>query len=113
MDWLIFAGVVAVLIVATLVAHRLGWIDLSNKNAKAHRGGGGGGGLVGIGDEVFHPTRYEAQQEMDRQTILPAPAPIPGDGDQDIYTGNVRIDMTRSGSSRIRGRAKHAAPPPE
>ena len=51
---------------------------------------------MGIGDEVFNPTRHEAQIELDRQTILPAPAPIPGDPGKEesgIYDGQVRIDL--------------------
>ena len=89
------------------VALHFGWIDLSNKS----RSSGGGGGLAGIGDEVFHPTRHEAQLEMDRQTILPAPAPLPGDGDFGIgdlksYDGQVKIDLTPPEHDR---RGKHAA----
>ncbi|MDP3208812.1 MAG: hypothetical protein Q8M65_06655 [Rhodoglobus sp.] len=92
MDWLIFAGIAIVLIALGIIAQRLGWIDLSNKSRTS---GKGGGGVMGIGDEVFSPTRYETQLELDRQTMLPAPAPLPGDGDKDIYRGNVRIDVTR------------------
>jgi hypothetical protein len=91
-DWLIFAAVAVVLVALATVAQLKGWIDLSNKSA---RGGSGGSGLAGIGDEVFHPTRYETQLEQDRQTMLPAPAPLAGDDDKDIYKGNVRIDVTR------------------
>jgi hypothetical protein len=91
-DWLIFGGIVVALIGLATLAQFKGWIDLGNKSA---RGGGGGGGLATIGDEVFHPTRYETQLELDRQTMLPAPAPIPGDGDKDVYKGNVRIDLSR------------------
>jgi len=90
-DWLIFGGIVVVLIGLGILAQFKGWIDLGNKTARS--GGGGGGGLATIGDEVFHPTRYETQLELDRQTMLPAPAPIPGDGDKDVYKGNVRIDL--------------------
>lgn len=78
------------------VAQHVGWIDLSNK-----RSGSTGGGIAGIGDEVFNPTRHEAQIELDRQTILPAPAPLPGDGDFGLgdfdnrnYDGQVRIDLS-------------------
>ena len=46
-----------------------------------------------IADEVFSPTRYEAQVEMDRQTILPAPAPLPGDNDKGSYRGTIRIKI--------------------
>jgi len=100
------------------VAQHFGWIDLSNKS----RTSGGGGGIAGIGDEVFHPTRHEAQVELDRQTILPAPAPLPGDGDfgfgeirgvaaQTIddnknYDGQVRIDLSDPPETK---RGKHAA----
>jgi hypothetical protein len=71
-----------------LAAH-FGWIDLSNKNRS-----GGSSGALGIGDEVFNPTRHEAQIEMDRQTVLPAPAPVAGDDDKGIYEGQVQIDLT-------------------
>ncbi len=81
---LIIAGVAAL----CYVAQRFGWIDLSNK-AKSS----GNSGVMGIGDEVFHPTRHEAQIEMDRQTVLPAPAPVAGDGDKGVYDGKVRIEL--------------------
>lgn len=90
--------IVIVVVIGALfyVAQHFGWIDLSNKSRAS-----GGGGIAGIGDEVFHPTRHEAQIEMDRQSVLPAPAPLPGDGDKGIYEGQVKIDLTRRG--------KHAA----
>ena len=91
MDWVIFAGISAVLIALGVVAQRLGWIDLSNKSRTS---GKSGGGVMGIGDEVFNPSRYESQLERDRQSMLPAPAPVPGDGHKDIYSGKVRIDVT-------------------
>jgi hypothetical protein len=90
-DWLIFGGIVVAIIGLMILAQVRGWIDLGNKSA---RGGSGGGGLATIGDEVFHPTRYETQLELDRQTMLPAPAPVAGDGDKDVYRGNVRIDLS-------------------
>ncbi len=90
MDWLIFGGVLVVLIALGFLAQRLGWIDLSDKTARKR---GGGGGVMGIGDEVFHPAQYEAQLEQDRQTRLPVPAPIPGDDDKGVYQGSVRIDL--------------------
>jgi hypothetical protein len=81
---LIIAGIVAL----GWLANRLGWIDLSNKSTTS-----GSAGIASIGDEVFHPTRHEAQIELDRQTILPAPAPLPGDDDKGVYGGTVRIDL--------------------
>lgn len=99
MEWwgwtLIGVGVVGLI----ALAQRLRWIDLSGGG----RRGGSGGGLVGIGDEVFNPTRHEASIELDRQTTLPAPAPIPGDGDLGViqpegdpdagegYQGTIRL----------------------
>ncbi|MBC7591333.1 MAG: hypothetical protein H7226_09875 [Salinibacterium sp.] len=80
---------------AFALAQRFGLIDLSNKSKASGRSGGSG--IGGIGDEVFHPTRHEAQVEMDRQSILPAPAPLPGDGDFGIYDGQVKIDLTQRG----------------
>jgi hypothetical protein len=91
MDWLIFAAIALGLIGLAIVAQLRGWIDLSTKGARSS--GTSGGGLAGIGDEVFNPTRYETQLEQDRQTMLPAPAPVAGDGDKDVYKGNVRIEL--------------------
>ncbi|MBX3100656.1 MAG: hypothetical protein KF761_13890 [Salinibacterium sp.] len=104
--WVVIVIVVAV-VALFWVAQHFGWIDLSNKS----RTSGGGGGIAGIGDEVFHPTRHEAQLELDRQTILPAPAPLPGDrdlgiGDLKSYDGQVKIDLTSPEDAR---RGKHAA----
>jgi hypothetical protein len=93
MDWLIFAAIAVALIGLAILAQLRGWIDLSTKGARSG-GSGGGAGLAGIGDEVFNPTRYETQLEQDRQTMLPAPAPVAGDGDKDVYKGNVRIDLS-------------------
>lgn len=72
------------------VAQHFGWIDLSNKSTTS----GPSGGAMGMGDEVFNASRYEAQIELDRQTVLPAPAPVAGDGDKGIYDGQVKIDLT-------------------
>lgn len=93
MDWLIFAGVALLVLVLGAIAQHAGWIDLSSKN----RGTGHGGGVLSIGDEVFAPTRHEAAMELERQTILPAPAPLAGDGDKGVYTGQVVIDVFRWG----------------
>lgn len=89
MDWWQF-GVLAIVVIGVALANRLGWIDLSSKNRRT----GSHGGAMGIGDEVFHPTRHEAQLELDRQTLLPAPAPLAGDGDKGVYDGLVRIDLS-------------------
>ena len=88
MNWWLLIGV-AGLVVLGFVADRCGWIDLSNKNRRS----GTGASLVGMGDEVFAPSRYEAAIELDRQTVLPAPAPLAGDGDRGIYDGRIRIDL--------------------
>ena len=92
MDWLWFGIALVVLVSIAILGQRMGWIDLTNSGAK--RRGGGGAPLGGI-DEVFNPTRYETQLELDRQSVLPAPAPVPGDGAKDIYKGNVKIDVPR------------------
>ncbi len=68
--------------------------------AKKRKRRGGGAFPLGPIDEIFNPTRYEAQLELDRQTVLPAPAPVPGDpgAEEQIYSGKVTIDLTaRSG----------------
>ena len=86
--WIVLAIIVAAVVLG-VIAQTRGWVDFSDK----HKSSGGGGGLGGI-DEVFNPTRHEAQIELDRQTILPAPAPLAGDGDKGIFNGKVRIDLT-------------------
>lgn len=91
MDWLIFAGIAVVLVVIGYVAQHFGWIDMTNKAKRS----GSSGSIAGIGDEVFNPMKYEAQLELDRQTVLPAPAPLPGDGDLGVYDGQVTIDLSR------------------
>lgn len=88
MNWWIPLGVAAVLLLGYL-ANRLGWIDLSNKNDRP----GSGASMLGIGDEVFAPSRHEAAIELDRQTMLPAPAPVAGDPDPGIYEGRIRITL--------------------
>ena len=91
MEWLVFPSVVVVVVVLAIIGQRKGWIDLSTGGSK--RRGGSGAMPLGAIDEIFNPTRYETQLEQDRQTVLPAPSPIPGDGDKDIYKGNVKIDV--------------------
>jgi hypothetical protein len=96
--WLVVLIVVAGLVALFTLGQRFGWIDLSNKRKSS-----GNAGVMGIGDEVFHPTRHEAQVEMDRQSVLPAPAPLPGDGDKGIYEGQVSIDLTERAQHRADG----------
>jgi len=86
--WIVLAVLIA-MGGASYLAHRLGWVDLRDKTRT-----GKPGGVLGMGDEVFNPTRFEAQLELDRQTILPAPAPVPGDGDKGIYSGLVKIELS-------------------
>ena len=91
-----------VVVALGILASRLGWIDLSNKTKST---GGSSSSIVGIGDEVFAPTRHEAQVELDRQTMLPAPAPVAGDGDKGIFDGKIRIDVGNAGGGRhVEGR---------
>lgn len=83
---------IAVAIIAIgALAHHFGWIDLTGR----HRTGGMASAAFGGVDEVFFPTRHEAQIEKDRQSSLPAPAPVAGDGDGDkgVYNGRVRIEL--------------------
>lgn len=91
MSWMVPVCIVVGIVVLTLVGQRLGVIQLSEREHT--RRGGAVGGLTGIGDEVFAPTRHEAAMELDRQTVLPAPAPVAGDGDRGVYGGKVRIDL--------------------
>jgi hypothetical protein len=87
--WWVVIGIVVAIGALGYLAQRLGWIDLSDKSQRSS----GNSGVFGIGDEVFNPTRHEAQVELDRQTILPAPAPVAGDGDKGVYNGNVQINL--------------------
>ncbi|MDJ0336292.1 hypothetical protein QMG83_13755 [Salinibacterium sp. G-O1] len=91
--WIVILIIVGVGVVFYIAQH-VGLIDLTDKSKSP---GGSGGGIAGIGDEVFNPTRHEAQIEMDRQSILPAPAPLPGDGDFGIYDGQLKIDLSQRG----------------
>jgi hypothetical protein len=100
-NWWILGGI-AVVIVLAVLAVRLGWIDLSNKTRTT---GGSSSSIVGIGDEVFAPTRHEAQVELDRQSMLPAPAPVAGDGDKGIWDGKIQLDLGPQGrGQRVEGR---------
>lgn len=90
--WLL---IVTAAIVLGAIAQRLGYIDLRGNG----RRGGSTAGLVGSLDEVFAPTRHEAQLERDRQTSLPAPAPIPGDG----HAGVLSADGDPDAPDRYRG----------
>ena len=93
MDFWIFGGIVLGIVALGYLLQRLHLIDLSGttgKKSSAH-----GGGLMGIGDEVFAPARYEASLELDRQSSLPAPAPLAGDGDKGIFNGKVTIDVSK------------------
>lgn len=93
--WVVILIIVGVGALA-YVANRLGWIDLSDKSKTS----GTHGSVMGMGDEVFNPTRHEAQIELDRQTVLPAPAPLAGDGDYGIYGGKVTIDLDETTQPR-------------
>ncbi len=102
MNWWVFGGVVVGIAALGYLGQRFGLFDLLGKNKT--KSSGNGAGLMGIGDEVFAPSRHEAAMELDRQTILPAPAPLAGDpanGEPAIdpetgnYGGHVRIDLTR------------------
>lgn len=106
MNWWIFAGVVIAVGVLGWLAQRFRWIDLSGSGKRTSAGNGAG--LMGIGDEVFAPSRHEAALELDRQTILPAPAPVAGDDDKGIgsvYNGQVTIDVSKDPSSQGKHRA--------
>ena len=92
MDWLIFVGAILALAALAVVGQLRGWVDFSDKRTS---GGSGSGGAMLVGDEIFNPARYEAQLELDRQTLLPAPAPVAGDDDRGIYDGRVTIDLSR------------------
>jgi hypothetical protein len=83
MNWWIFAAVLAGILAFLYLAQRFRLIDITGRGKP--RSSGGGSGLVGIGDEVFAPARHEAAMELDRQTILPAPAPIAGDPDRGVF----------------------------
>ncbi|MGO4594688.1 hypothetical protein AB4Z18_12795 [Leifsonia sp. 2TAF2] len=103
MNWWV-VGIVAAFVALIVVAVKLGWIDLSNK---AQRGSGTMSGAIGGSfDEVFAPTRHEAQQELDRQSFLPAPAPLPGDaGDTGWEGGKIVLDLGSAGNGqRAEGR---------
>ncbi|WP_394554120.1 hypothetical protein ACDF64_06105 [Agromyces sp. MMS24-JH15] len=104
MDWWIWVLIAAAVLGLGWFAQRRGWIDLSDKTKR----GGPAGVIMGV-DEIFAPTRHEAQLEQERQSRLPAPAPLPGDGDKGIafaaanaddddpdrFRGSIRLDVER------------------
>ncbi len=108
MNWWVFGGVVVGVAALGYLGQRFGLFDLVGKNRSTRSGSGSG--IMGIGDEVFAPSRHEAQAELDRQTILPAPAPVAGDKGRiggpstgseagpsgtGQYGGQVTIDLTK------------------
>ena len=104
MNWWV-VGVVCILVAAIVTGVKLGWIALSNKST---RGSGTMSGAIGGSfDEISAPPRHEAQQELDRQSFLPAPAPLPGDGDKGVWeAGKITIDVGDAGrGQRAEGRA--------
>ncbi|PZE25720.1 hypothetical protein DEI92_03600 [Curtobacterium sp. MCBD17_034] len=100
-NWLILLGAVAAAVLATWVADRLGWVDLSNKASR----GGSSGGAIAMMDEVFAPTRHETQAEFDRQSRLPVEAPTPADDDHDLLSGHVLIRVPTVRADRGPARA--------
>jgi hypothetical protein len=109
MTWWIFGAIVVAVVALGYLGQRLQLIDLSNKR----RSSGRGSGILSIGDQVFAPTRHEAAIELDRQTLLPAPAPLAGDGDKGMYRGQVVIKVTPPALDRAAlrtgGRDEHPA----
>jgi len=95
-NWFVVAAVVLGIAVFGYLAQRFGLIDVVGRDRS--KSSGGGSGIMGIGDEVFAPARHEAAMELDRQTMLPAPAPLAGDPDspeKGVYGGQVRIDLAK------------------
>jgi hypothetical protein len=84
--WLL-GGIALAIVVLGVFLHQRGVIDLSDKSRRP----GSYSGVLGVADELFSPSKYEAQLEMDRQTVVPAPAPVAGDGDHGVYSGRVTI----------------------
>jgi hypothetical protein len=102
-NWWVFGGVVVGIAALGYLGQRFGLFDLVGKNRS--KSSGNGSGIMGIGDEVFAPSRHEAQAELDRQTILPAPAPLAGDrpstgSGTGQYGGQVTIDLTKLNKGR-------------
>lgn len=78
-----------VIVGAIAVAQWRGWIEMRGTN----QGRGSGNGGFGFADEVFHPSKYEAQKIVAAEKELPAPAPAPGDGPLDLEAGRVCIEL--------------------
>jgi hypothetical protein len=77
---LIVGAIAAGICLVLYLLHRLGVVDFSDKTQKRGSGSVGSGVLGAAFDEVFHPVRHEAQQELQRQATVPAPSPE-ADGD--------------------------------
>ncbi|HEY0247301.1 MAG TPA: hypothetical protein VGC45_03475 [Gryllotalpicola sp.] len=99
---LIVIGVIAGVCALLWVLHKTGVVDFSDKTQKRGSGSIGSGMLGAAFDEVFHPVRYEAQLELERQTELPSPSPeADGDplgiGGSVAGTGRVVIELDEWG----------------
>lgn len=77
---LLIGAIAAAVCLVLYALHRLGVVDFSDKTQKRGSGSVGSGMLGAAFDEVFHPVRHEAQQELQRQSTVPAPSPE-ADGD--------------------------------
>lgn len=99
-NWWIVGGVAIGVVVLLVLGQRFRLFDLLGRTKSKSSGSSS---IMGIGDEVFAPSRHEAAVELDRQTVLPAPAPVAGDGDKGIsesgggksYRGHLTIDLSQ------------------
>ena len=94
MNWWIFAGVAAGVAVVVYLLQRFRpdrplrleqeqGLQSRQRRTHGHRRRG------------VRSTRYEAALELERQSVLPAPAPLAGDGDKGIFNGRVVIDVPK------------------
>ncbi|QEO08951.1 hypothetical protein [Protaetiibacter larvae] len=105
MPWWVWVLCTTAAVALVALAQWRGWIELRGVD----RGRGSGGGPFGIMDEVFHPTRHEAQQDLARQTVLPAPAPTPGDPPAELDAGRIRIVLSESAGTDTRDASRGSA----
>src|SRR5690606_41513941 len=89
MPWWGWVALGVVFIGAVAVAQWRGWIELRGTN----QGRGSGNGAFGFADDVFHPTKHEAQKIAAIGNALPAPPPAPGAVPLDLVAGCVPIAL--------------------
>ena len=88
MEILIVAGII---VVAVLLLAWPAWLKAETRAKRLTNPAYSPPHMMGMFDELFHPSAHHATQVQQEQRVLPAPAPTPGD--KDLDRGRVTIDL--------------------